>query len=235
MSSLPEYLLGFDTETTGVSVSEDRIVTASAVLLNSSNEMILNWEWLINPGVEIAEGASEVHGITTEYAAEHGANPKTSVFEIASILRYYMENGVPVVAYNAAFDFSLLNAECKRHLDTDFASFFTDPTAMSNIIDPYVIDKRLDKYRKGSRTLTASAGVYSITLENAHASFDDCVAAVGVARALWAKFKILQDGDQSTLFEAQQGWYREQQEGLAAYFKKQGKEADINTVWPIST
>ena len=231
---LPEFLIGFDTETTGVDVNNDRIVTASAVLLDSSGNIVEHWEWLINPGIEIAEGASDVHGITTEYAQEHGQNPTQAVFEISHVLVHYMTSGVPVVAYNASFDFSLLNAECVRHLGKSFTELFEDNTIPPQILDPYVIDKRFDKYRRGSRTLSITADLYGVALDNAHASYDDCVAAVGVLRGLWDKFKILSEGDADSFFEAQQLWYKEQQESLAAYFKKQGKEVDINTIWPIS-
>lgn len=233
--SLPPYLIGFDTETTGVSPAKDRIVTSSIVLLDANGTIHEHWEWLINPGIDIAEGASAVHGITNEVAQAQGADPMMSVYEIASVLSYYMRNDVPVVAYNAAFDFSLLNAECKRHLGYDFYQFFPERTLPAYILDPYVLDKKLDKYRKGSRTLTASAQVYGVDLENAHASYDDCVAAVGVLRGLWDKFPVLNQGEFLELFEAQQGWYKEQQEGLAKYFESQGTEADINTLWPIST
>jgi len=235
--SLPDYLIGFDTETTGVSPAEDRIVTASIVLVDANNTMHEHWEWLINPGVEIAEGASAVHGITNEIAEARGEEPVMATYRIAATLAHYMNSGIPVVAYNAAFDFSLLNAECKRHLGYDFYEFFPERTIPAGtILDPYILDKKLHKYRKGSRTLTATAEFYGIDLENAHASYDDCVAAVGVVRALWEKYPVLNEGDFKGLFEAQQGWYKEQQEGLIKYFEDTGKEVgDISTLWPIST
>lgn len=230
-----QYVLSWDTETTGVSVHEDRIVTASVVLVDPNGDLVEHWEWLINPGIDIAEGASAVHGITNEVAQESGVDPMMAVYEIASVVSHYMRNKVPTVAYNGSFDFSLLNAECKRHLGYDFYQFFPNRELPPYIIDPYVMDKRLNKYRKGSRTLTATAEVYGIDLENAHASYDDCVAAVGVARALWDKFPVLSEGEFEGLFEQQQKWYREQQEGLARYFEQKGEPKDINTLWPIST
>ncbi|NUQ88686.1 MAG: 3'-5' exonuclease, partial [Glycomyces artemisiae] len=51
-------LLGFDTETTGVSVEQDRIVQAALVTGTGSTT------WLIDPGVTIPPGATRVHGIT---------------------------------------------------------------------------------------------------------------------------------------------------------------------------
>lgn len=236
MNLLDSYILSWDTETTGVSPKDDRIVTASAVLLSPDGEVTEHWEWLINPGVEIPEGASAVHGISTEHAREHGENPMTSVFEIASVVSHYLRNKTPVVAYNASFDFSILNAECKRYLQYDFYDFFPDRKIPPYIIDPFVLDKRLDRYRKGSRTLTASAEVYEVELENAHASYDDCVAAVKVLRSMWDRYPVLGQGVFTDLYDAQIAWYKEQAEGLIEYFKKQGKDTEsIGTVWPIYT
>ena len=63
--------LGFDTETTGTSPFKDRLVTAALVLrAEERDDQVATW--LADPGVEIPEQASAVHGITTEYAREHG-------------------------------------------------------------------------------------------------------------------------------------------------------------------
>ena len=68
--------LGFDTETTGVNVTSDRLVTAALVLrpggaTPQGSDTVRTW--LADPGVSIPDGAAAVHGITTEYAREHGA------------------------------------------------------------------------------------------------------------------------------------------------------------------
>lgn len=232
------YVVAFDLETTGVDVLNDRIVTASIVYLDSVGNVIENWEWLVNPGIEIPEGASNVHGVTTEHANEFGSNPATSVWEIASTLAYFFINGVPVIAYNAAYDFSLLNAEVIRHLDCPegFERFLEGRATLDRLIDPYIIDLKMDKYRKGSRTLTAAASHYHVELENAHTSYADCVAAAEVARGLWTAFPALGEGTYPELHELQVDWYREIMEDRAAYFKKQGKEmSDFSTVWPVRT
>ena len=62
----------FDLETTGVDVTTARIVTASLILLDPQGNVVRRGEWLADPGVEIPAGAAAVHGITTEYAREHG-------------------------------------------------------------------------------------------------------------------------------------------------------------------
>jgi hypothetical protein len=55
-------LLGFDIESTGVDPFEDRVVTFSMLFSAMIGAEPLVLEWLIDPGVEIAEGATAVHG-----------------------------------------------------------------------------------------------------------------------------------------------------------------------------
>src|SRR5690606_9732845 len=136
----------FDLETTGVDVDSSRIVSACVAVLDEGGQLVARWDWLADPGVEIPEGAAAVHGITTERARAEGAPARTVVTEVAQTLRVLFATGVPVVVYNAPYDLSLLDRECRRHgiepLD-----------APGPIIDPLVIDKAVDRYRKGKRTL----------------------------------------------------------------------------------
>ena len=59
-------LLGFDTETTGVNPSQDRLVTAALIrrterTIGGDRQQSVT-TWLADPGVEIPEAASAVHG-----------------------------------------------------------------------------------------------------------------------------------------------------------------------------
>ena len=61
-------LLGFDTETTGVDVYTDRIVSCNLTYdFPNHPEYNRSDNFLINPGVDIPVEASDVHGLTKEY------------------------------------------------------------------------------------------------------------------------------------------------------------------------
>src|SRR5215467_2302450 len=90
-----DRLVGFDTETTGIDTSRDRIVSAAIV---DGTEAAT---WLIDPGIEIPPAASGVHGITTERARAEGAAPAEALAEIAQALTKAGAEGVPVVVYRA--------------------------------------------------------------------------------------------------------------------------------------
>jgi DNA polymerase-3 subunit epsilon len=58
-----------------------------------------------------------------------------------------------------------------------------------NVIDPLVIDKTIDKYRKGKRTLGAAAERYNVSLANAHTARDDAIAAGHVGLGMLRFFR----------------------------------------------
>ena len=118
-SPLPEWakkLAVFDLETTGLDLREARIVTACATTIDENGQIIGDEiEWLADPGIEIPAMAASVHGVTTERARSEGRPAAEVVSEIVEKLRSFFEAGVPVVAYNAPYDFTILREEAKRH------------------------------------------------------------------------------------------------------------------------
>ena len=90
MSWIDDPWMGFDTETTGVRALKDRLVTAALVLRIdgasyrsgvSSPDQVATW--LTDPGVEIPEQATAVHGITTEQARATDAPSRRSSTSLA--------------------------------------------------------------------------------------------------------------------------------------------------------
>lgn len=102
-------------ETTGIEVETCRIVSATVAVLNAEGEVEQRIDWLLDPGIEIPEGATHVHGITTEHAALNGQSAAEGVAEIVTALRAHLAEGLPVVAYNAPYDLTLLNREARRY------------------------------------------------------------------------------------------------------------------------
>ena len=183
-------LLGFDTETTGVDVDNDRIVTAALVRRDETGTHIRSW--LINPGVDIPEAAAAIHGISTEHARTHGAKPKQALEEIAAELAQAFRDGVPVVAYNATFDLCLLDAELRRH------RLRTLPDRLCNearpVIDPLVLDRAEDQFRRGKRKLVDLCGFYEVVESGAlHTADVDVVATLDVLERIVGRFPHLAD------------------------------------------
>ncbi len=167
----------FDLETTGIDVSTARIVQAHVGVLGADGSVLERREWLADPGVEIPAGASAVHGITTEQARMHGRPAALVVAEIVEALSELIGRGLAITIYNAPYDLTLLKYEALRHGVTPLH-------LPAPIIDPLVLDKAMDRYRPGKRTLTAACEHYGVELVGAHDAGADAVAAGRVAQAM---------------------------------------------------
>jgi DNA polymerase-3 subunit epsilon len=211
-------MVAFDLETSAPSPEDARIVTACVVHVGGGLPTEAR-EWLVNPGVEIPEGATAVHGITTERARAEGVDPAVAVREITDALTDAWSSGLPVVAFNAAYDLTVLDREIARHHDTTF-------TVAGPVIDPYVIDREVDKYRKGSRTLTAQAEHYRVSLDGAHDATADAVCAARLVWRIGCMFPAVAGLSLPDLHAAQAGWHAARQADFAAYLKRVGKPAD---------
>jgi DNA polymerase III epsilon subunit-like protein len=77
-----ERLGVFDLETTGLDVTQSRIVTAFVGVLDATGAVIESHEWVADPGIEIPEAAARVHGYTTERARAEGRSAADVVPEI---------------------------------------------------------------------------------------------------------------------------------------------------------
>lgn len=230
--ALPAWLTRvgvFDLETTGVDVAADRVVTAYVGILDVDGRQIAARSWLADPGIPIPDGATAVHGITTRHARSHGRPGPEVVAEVTAALRSLFAQGVPVVAYNASYDFSLLACEAARHgIDP-----LVDP---SPVIDPLVIDKAYDRYRRGRRTLEVVAAHYAVRLEGAHEASADAIAAGRVAQELARRFPLPESP--AELHTHQIGWARSQAQSLTEYFVSIGRldpDDALDGSWPVRT
>ena len=227
---LPEWsrkLAVFDLETTGLDLREARIVTACAVEIDHEGQVIgTNKEWLADPGIEIPVEASNVHGVTTDIARKNGRPAVEVVAELLETIAEFFRKGVPVVAYNAPYDFTILHFEALRHgLDP-----IVDPKP---VIDPLVLDKFVDTYRSGKRTLSAAAKTYGVELDDAHNATADAVAAGRVAQAIAKKYSGKLPEDVLVLHQAQVEWSQSQD---ASYEKfRRGSMPDFTGQrgWPL--
>ncbi|MFF8997092.1 exonuclease domain-containing protein [Streptomyces achromogenes] len=235
-SAPPWYLgrlCGFDLETTGVSPVRDRIVQA-CVLQCGGAQPVASATWMADPGVEIPEQAAAVHGITTERARAEGRPAGEVVEQVVAALTAAVAAGVPVVAMNAAYDLTMLDREARRHGVQPLADTVGPDL---RVVDPFVLDKHVDPYRSGRRTLTDLCRHYQVPLDGAHDAAADALAACRVAWRIASTHAEIGNATPDQLHVMQVGWAREQAESLAEYFRRTpGKEDRAATVrgdWPL--
>ena len=217
----------FDLETTGLDLREARIVTACALEIDEEGEVVGdNFEWLADPGIEIPEAASNVHGVTTEIARANGRAAKEVVAELIATLKGFFAKGVPVVAYNAPYDFTILHFEALRHGLEPIA----DPKP---VIDPLVMDKFVDTYRSGKRTLEVAARTYGVSLDDAHNATADAVAAGRVAQAIAKRYAAKLPEDVVVLHNSQIEWSASQDASYEKFRRGSAPEFTVQRGWPV--
>ncbi|MFI8519365.1 3'-5' exonuclease [Streptomyces sp. NPDC085481] len=232
MSWISGPLVAFDLETTGTDVETDRIVTAAVVRLDAAGAVSAERTWLLNPGVAIPEQASAIHGISTEHAREHGAPAASTIEEIAQAVAEGLRSGTPLVVMNARYDLSLLDRECRRHEVASISERLG--SVPSPVIDPLVIDKHIDKYRKGKRALHALCAHYGVSLDDAHDARADAVAAARVVRRMGEKHQPVGLMPLADLHDLQVRAAAEQSVSLQAYLRRAvDPTAVVEPAWPL--
>ncbi|MDX3328835.1 3'-5' exonuclease [Streptomyces sp. ME02-6979-3A] len=218
-------LAGFDLETTGPDPLTARIVTACVVQVGGGHPAAVA-NWLADAGgEEIPAGAEAVHGISTTKARTEGVPLKEATAEILAALTQVILAEIPIVAMNARYDLTLLDREAHR--------YGMDPLPAGPVIDPYVIDKEVDTYRPGKRTLTHLCQHYGVRLDNAHSADADAIAACRIAWRQATQYPQLAAMTLDELHTAQVGWAAQQAAGLQEHFRKKDPEAVVEGAWPL--
>ncbi len=212
--------MALDFETTGVDPREARPVEVAWLIVDREGQIVHEYCTLINAEVEIPEEARKVHGITTERVREEGR----TVAEVFSILYMSIQNNLhlPLVIYNVPYDWPLFKAESARQSwDIPYTPLF---------LDPLLLDRVSDKYRKGSRNLSTTAEVHGVKLENAHSARADAHAAALIMQSLIKK--TFGELALEELQVKQSHWYDDWKVSINAYWKSQGKDQEVKGGWP---
>ncbi|MEV1024672.1 3'-5' exonuclease [Streptomyces sp. NPDC050264] len=225
-------LAAFDTETTGVDVETDRIVSAAIVVQDAPGTRPRVTRWLVNPGIPVPPGATEVHGLTDVHLQRNGRWPAPAMEEIGRELAEQAAAGRPLVIMNAPFDLTMLDRELKRHRASSLGRYLESYSLC--VLDPRVLDKQLDRYRKGRRTLTDLCAHYEVELAEAHDAAADAQAALDVVRAVGRRFASrLERLSAAELHTLQAVWHAAQARGLQAWFARSGTPEVVDPAWPL--
>lgn len=249
-------MCALDLETTAPLPEVARIVSAALAFCGGGKPTDAR-TWLADPGVEIPEEATAVHGITTERARAEGRPVGEVVEALALAILDAVSLGLPVIVFNARYDFTVLDRECRRHLGRPLL----DDVSKLLVVDPSVIDKWLWRYRKSypdgdetqpsSRTLEGMCVVYRVVLEGAHDASFDAVAAARLAYRMGRNGEVIrrvrgaQEGrelaelnrewedvrsDQRRLHEAQMRWALAERDRFEKYKRSIGEHDEAARV-----
>jgi DNA polymerase-3 subunit epsilon len=177
-------LIGMDTETTSADPRTARIVSSAIVVSYPSGEYRCR-EWLSNPEIDIGLEATAIHGISTEYAMTNGQDASVVITEMLEILSGFHAQypDVPLIMVNAPFDLTIMRQEMIR---LNIGKL--EKVSLPPVIDTLTCDRRLDTYRRGRRTLTATAAAYGVTIKGAHTAIGDIKCSIRLIRAMAKKY-----------------------------------------------
>ena len=225
----PLPLAGYDCETTGTDVSSSRIISA-ALVQRTGDGQTATTTWLIDPGVEIPAAAEAVHGISTAHVRAHGADPATALDEIAANLAACLDAGLPIVIYNAMFDLRIMDAELARHNLPSLSQRVGRP--IQPVLDPLVIDRGVDRYRRGSRKLPDLIRFYGLApAKHAHDATDDVINTIAVLDAILDRHRELPD-DLAALHAWQSARHAEWAKHHNEWTASQGRRPTADPHWP---
>lgn len=225
-------MVGFDTETTGVSTAHDRIVTAAVI--TRTGEQVDVRTWLIDPGVPIPERATTVHGITTEHARAFGSQPAEALAEIADALVAAMSAGVPVVGFNVQYDLSILETELMRH---GLPTLTSRLGQIRPVVDPLVLDRHLDRWRKGPRKLVDMCATYGVVVDadGLHAADNDVLATLDLVHAIAGRYPAVGEVDLDQLHDQQIAAHGKWATEFRAWLISKGRTEDLpDAAWPAA-
>lgn len=220
-------LAAFDLEATGVDTRTARIIEVGLFRfdVDGSSESLV--DRLIDPGVPVPPEVTKLTGIRPDDLAANGGAPTDVLAATLAAIKALVEERIPIVLYNANYDWPLLTNELARHQFDPLPA--VPPTIL---VDPLVLDRHVDRYRKGKRTLSTVADHYGVSLEDAHRAAGDAAATVAVARAIAERYEEVQvDGADLVALQikAHTAW----KDSFNAYLTKVGaSRPPITEVWP---
>ena len=227
MTWLDQPLVALDTESTGVDPQTARVLS---VCIGDSSEPGC-WDartWWCAPDVAIPAEATAVHGLTAEIVTERagGASRADQLAAVRRQLHLIAARNIPIVAHNARYDFTLLDAEMRRTLDVGL------PDGLI-VLDTLVLFRRLWT-QTGSRTLGKLAERHGIIFP-AHDAEADALACLRLLHILAGQHDLLEHVPARALHHLQSAWWADAQDADAAKAAGNGTPRTPGTGWPVAT
>jgi DNA polymerase-3 subunit epsilon len=181
---VPELLLGFDTETTGLDVEIEQAISYGFIFYQLGIP-VWSTQFFVRPEREIEEGAQRVHGLTLkdlENRAEGGILSVAEGLERAlAILKEFHGKGAHVVGANvSSFDIAMMRFSARKFLGESAETstkFLSELRTIDVVAHDIKIEPRESNPRR--RGLSALCDYYGVK-PGGHDALEDARAAVEV-------------------------------------------------------
>ena len=210
-------IVTFDVETDGVDFDSSHILSWGLKSDKESTYEEIDW------GIDIPEEITAINGFTKESLAGK-EDPATSIKKLYNLLVSYSREGYAINGFNINFDINMLYGNVKMVTGSV-------PGKFKNIVDPFVIDKEFNKYRKGKRNLSTLSEIYGINVsaDNLHNAMYDVELTHDLFQVMHDQY--LKSYDAKDLYANMKYWYEAQSKSLHEYFISKGQESNVVLNW----
>jgi DNA polymerase-3 subunit epsilon len=222
-----EFLL-FDLETTGVDVTSDLPVSIAVAAMSGTTCTAQHYE-LVDPEVEIPLEAVGVHGITTELARRSGRPLRKAIHDLVDRLVEASDRGHYLVGMNVSYDLTLLD-NAARSL---FGHGLLESGFHAPVLDILVLDRHVDPFRPGKRTLERLCEHYGARPVGLHNALVDAKQTFVVLLKLLQLYPSLIEIDKERINEEQTKYYRSWAESFNEWRQRESLEPIEIWNWPI--
>jgi DNA polymerase-3 subunit epsilon len=136
------HFVAFDTETTGLLPTVDRVLEIAAVRFTLDGTELATFDELIHPGRSIPKSASRVHGIDDDAVVG-----KPPIEEVLPRFTQFVRDSV-LIAHNAEFDVLFLGHEIARGAPAMPRSAVLDSVEISRSLRPDLPNHKLETISK---------------------------------------------------------------------------------------
>jgi DNA polymerase-3 subunit epsilon len=168
---IPGKFVVLDLETTGLSAQYNEIIEIGAILVDTQATQHLAFQTLVRPSVPIPRNITALTGITQEMVDRDGVELTTALTQFVSFI-----GELPLVAFNAPFDMSFLEAAAAR-CGLSIGNPHSCALALARRAWPGLPSYKLSNLAK----------LGNLPLDNAHRSIGDCERAAVVYLAAASK------------------------------------------------
>ncbi|WP_405569164.1 hypothetical protein OG317_11300 [Streptomyces sp. NBC_01167] len=217
-------LMSLDIAATGPRTGVDRILATALRVSEGPGR-----DRLIDPGPGLALDPRTTHGITLDRARADGLPPERALDETADAVAAHLATKELLVVWHAPYVLTFMESELLRHGLRPLAE--RCPAGLFPLCDPLVVDRHVDRYRGGGRSLRKVTAWYGVPHENPGDPGSDAQAALVLAEVLGACHPSLGRLSRSALHHEQTLWRERQASDAEAYHPERKQDHR----WPLAT
>lgn len=223
-------LAALDLEATGPDPDNDRIVELALVVADPVNSRPARSarldpvECIVRPDIPVSAAALRVHGLRDHDCQTRGVAPHAALTRAAGCLFEIARQGIPLVMFNARYDWTLLAREAARHR-------VRMPSGV-RLLDAMLLFDQVAPAARPARSLHAAARTYGVSNARPHRAADDAVATAEVVREIARGHAWIGSTPVDRLQTLQASWHESWRERFNKRRAAHGGRESVQAGWP---